>query len=100
MFKLFKNKNDSQNNSLMLKTASLLIHAAKIDENYTDSERAIIKETILNLGTDSSEIEKLMFEAENEEKNSNQILDFTKEIKNADRLFKVSIIDVFVKLIH
>ena len=100
MFKLFKNKNDSQNNSLMLKTASLLIHAAKIDENYTDSERAIIKETILNLGTDSSEIEKLMFEAENEEKNSNQILDFTKEIKNADRLFKVSIIETLWKIIY
>jgi len=102
MFKFFKNKNkkNDQNSNLMLKTASLLIHAAKIDENYTNKEKSIIKETLLNLNSDNSDIEKLMINAENNEKNSNQILDFTKEIKNADQSFKVKIIETLWKIIY
>ena len=102
MFKFFKNKNkkNDQNSNLMLKTASLLIHAAKIDENYTDAEKSIIKETLLNLDSKNSDIEKLMIDAENKEKNSNQILDFTKEIKNADQSFKVKIIEILWKIIY
>ena len=102
MFKFFKNKNkkNDQNSNLMLKTASLLIHAAKIDENYTDAEKSIIKETLLNLDSKNSDIEKLMIDAENKEKNSNQILDFTKEIKNADQSFKVKVIETLWKIIY
>ena len=102
MFKFFKNKNkkNDQNSNLMLKTASLLIHAAKIDENYTDAEKSIIKETLLNLDSKNSDIEKLMIDAENKEKNSNQILDFTKEIKNTDQSFKVKIIETLWKIIY
>ena len=102
MFKFFKNKNNKndQNSNLMLKTASLLIHAAKIDENYTDAEKSIIKETLLNLDSKNSDIEKLMIDAENKEKNSNQILDFTKEIKNADQSFKVKVIETLWKIIY
>ena len=104
MFKFFKNKNKKnesyKNSELLLKTASLLIHAAKIDETYTDIEKTIIKEMILNLSPVNSDIEKLMIDAENKEKNSNQILDFTKEIKNADQSFKVKVIETLWKIIY
>ena len=104
MFKFFKNKNKEnesyKNNELLLKTASLLIHAAKIDENYTDIEKAIIKETLLNLSPKNPDIEKLMIDAEHKEKNSNQILDFTKEIKKAEQSFKIKIIETLWKIIY
>ncbi len=102
MFKFFKNKTKkkSQNSDLILKTASLLIHAAKIDENYTAKEKSIIKETLLNLDLGISDIEELMIDAENNEKYSNQILDFTRELKNADHSFKVKIIETLWKIIY
>ena len=104
MFKFFKN-NDSKDYSkndeeLLSKTASLLIHTAKIDENYTNAEKSIIRETLLSLDPENNDIEKLMTDAENEEKNSNQILDFTKEIKNTDETFKVKIIETLWKIIY
>ena len=102
MFEFIKNKSKKkdQNSDLILKTASLLIHAAKIDENYTTKEKSIIKETLLNLDSKISDIEKLMVEAENNEKNSNQILDFTKELKNAEMSFRVKIIETLWKIIY
>ena len=104
MFEFFKKKKKENDNSgntdFLLKTASLLIHAAKIDENYTDIEKSIIKETLLNLDSKNSDIEKLMIDAENKEKNSNQILDFTKEIKNTDQSFKVKVIETLWKIIY
>ena len=102
MFKFLKNKTKKNdlNSNLILKTASLLIHAAKIDENYTNAEKSIIRETLLSLDPKNNNIEKLMADAENEEKNSNQILDFTKEIKNADQAFKVKIIEILWKIIY
>jgi len=102
MFKFIKNKSKKkdQNTDLILKTASLLIHAAKIDENYTSKEKSIIKETLLTLDSEISNIEKLMIDAENNEKNSNQILDFTKELKNADQSFKVKVIEILWKIIY
>ena len=99
MFKFFK-KNKNKNNELLLKTASLLIHAAKIDENYTDIEKSIIEKTLLSLDSTSSNIKKIMIDAENIEKNSNQILDFTKEIKNADQPFKIKIIETLWTIIY
>ena len=104
MFEFFKKKNKENDNSgnaeLLLKTASLLIHAAKIDENYTDIEKSIIEKTLLSLDSTSSNIKKIMIDAENIEKNSNQILDFTKEIKNADQPFKIKIIETLWTIIY
>ena len=102
MFEFIKNKSKKkdQNTDLILKTASLLIHAAKIDENYTSKEKSIIKETLSTLDTEISNIEELMIDAENNEKNSNQILDFTKELKNADQSFKVKVIETLWKIIY
>ena len=102
MFSFFKKKNNKteSNSHLILKTAALLIHAAKIDENYSNLERKIIKDTILILDPEIKDIEKFIADAENLEKNSNQILDFTKEIKNADETFKIKIIESLWKIIY
>ena len=78
MFKFFIN-NDSKdysnkNEELLTKTASLLIHAAKIDENYTDNEKKIIKKTLIQLGVKESIVDQIMLNAEINEAKSNQIL--------------------------
>ena len=104
MFKFFKNKNNSskiqKNDQLLLKATSLLIHAAKIDENYTNKEKSIIKETISNLDDNNSNINKLMILAENKEKDANEILNFTKAIKRADVSFKIKIFQTLWKIIY
>ena len=79
MFDIFKKKENRVD--IFIKITCLLVHAAKIDEIYTDKERDIIKKTILNLGIEKNEIEKILDEAENIESNSNQLLEFTREIK-------------------
>ena len=104
MFKFFKN-NDSKDLSknddeLLSKTTSLLIHAAKIDENYTDKEKAIIKKTLIQLGVKESKADQIMLTAEINEEKSNQILDFTREIKNADNEFKIKIIETLWSIIY
>ena len=94
-----KHKND-QNNELLKKAASLLIHAAKIDQKFTDKEREIIKKAIIDLGADITVVDKIIVEAEINEKNSNQILNFTKEIKNTNHEFKIKIIEVLWNIIY
>ena len=104
MFKFFKNKDsvDSTKNSnnLLTKTAALFIHAAKIDENYTDKEKEIIKKTLIKLGAKLTTINEIMFTAEKNEEESNQILDFTKDIKNTDNEFKIKIIEALWSIIY
>ena len=82
------------------KTASLLIHAARIDENYTNKEKLIIEKTLIELGVEKERLSQLMINAEKNEKNSNQILDFTKDIKNMDQNFKIKIIETLWKIIY
>ncbi len=103
MFKLFKNKKlekDSKNTDLLSKTASLLIHAAKIDEKYTDKEKDIIKNTLIEIGAEKKNIDKIIFDAETNEQKSNQILNFTRQIKNTDEKFKIKIIESMWKIIY
>ena len=104
MFKIFKKKNSidniQDNNELLSKTTSLLIHAAKIDENYSNKEKEIIKKTLLELGAKNSEVDKIIINAETNEEKSNQILEFTKEIKNADHEFKIKIIETLWSIIY
>ena len=96
-----KNKdNESDKDSLYVKTAALLIHAAKIDENYSDIEKKIIKTTLINLGVNEENLEKIFKKAEDIEANSNQILEFTKEIKNSDEKFKIKIIETLWSIIY
>ena len=95
-----KEKNTTDNNNFLSKVASLLIHAAKIDEIYTDDEKLIIKKTLIKLGAKNSNIDIIMSEATLNEENSNQILDFTKEIKNTSEAYKVQIIEALWEIIY
>jgi len=103
MLDIFKKKNKSdkkETNNLFLKTAYLLIHAARIDENYTNNEKEIIKKTLTKLGANHAEISQIMEDAEENEKNSNQILDFTREIKNSSDDYKVKIVESLWSIIY
>ena len=101
MFSLFKKKETEEKNNLSLvAVASLLIHSAKIDENFTDKEKKIIQEVLIEMGADIKNISKIMEEAENKEKDSNQMLDFTKEIKNIDKEEKKIIIEALWNIIY
>ena len=104
MINFFKNKknekdivNDDKSYSNI---AALLIHAAKIDENYEDKEKEIIKKTLIELGAISTSIDKIMLDASVIEENSNQILDFTREVKNAPETDKIKIIESLWKIIY
>ena len=102
MISFFKNKekdevNDDKSYSNI---AALLIHAAKIDENYEDKEKEIIKKTLIELGASSSNIDKLISDASVIEENSNQILNFTREVKNAPESNKIRIIESLWKIIY
>ena len=101
MISFFKNKekNEPQGHSYS-KIAALLIHAAKIDEAYEKKEEDIIKETLIDLGAPISEIDKIMSEAIIVEDNSNQILDFTREVKNVPDSDKIKIIESLWKIIY
>jgi uncharacterized tellurite resistance protein B-like protein len=102
MINIFKNKekDKTNDNDFLFKVASLLIHAAKIDEIYTDDEKEIIKETLIKLGAKNSDIDKIMSKATLDEENSNQILDFTREIKNTSESSKVKIIEALWEIIY
>jgi len=98
---LKKNKDKKMNNyKLLINTTALLIHAAKIDENYTNNEKNLIKKTLYEQGINQESIDELFNKAENAEKNSNQILEFTREIKNADEKFKIKIIETLWSIIY
>jgi|TARA_B110001454_G_C12520249_1_gene350726 uncharacterized tellurite resistance protein B-like protein len=99
MINIFKKK-EIYNDDFLSKVASLLIHAAKIDEVYTDEEKIIIKEALKKLGAKNSNIDKIITEATHNEQNSNQILDFTREIKNKSESDKIKIIETLWKIIY
>ena len=100
MFNFLKKKTEKPEKiDIISKTASLLIHAAKIDENYTNKEKLIVEKTLLELGVDKERLAQIMISAEENEKNSNQILDFTKDIKYTDQNFKIKIIESLWKII-
>ena len=101
MFKIFKEKNYThQENSAEISLASLLIHAAKIDEKYSTEEEEIIKKTLLELGANQNELLSLMNDAKKSEENANQILDFTKEIKSLSETDKIKIIESLWEIIY
>ena len=102
MFDFFKKKDESSYNEqdLILNVACLLIHAAKIDENYTEKESILIKKIILELGVDKSNVDSLMEKAEKNEENTNQILNFTKKIKESDYKFKSKVIEALWRVIY
>ena len=85
MFDLFKKDQGNQKNKdnlSLISVAALLIHSAKIDENFTEKEKLIIKKALIEMGANQENINEIVKEAELKEKDSNQILEFTKEVKN------------------
>ncbi len=100
MFDLFKKKeNPTEKNISIIAVCSLLIHSAKIDENYTEKEKKIIVQALIEMGADKSELNEIIIEAEKKEKDSNQILDFTREVKNISEDEKKVIIEALWKII-
>tara|TARA_B100000886_G_scaffold26217_1_gene16671 strand:- start:28 stop:432 length:405 start_codon:yes stop_codon:yes gene_type:complete len=95
---IFKN-NKNQNNEL-IKIAALLIHAAKIDENFTIEEEKIIEETLLNLGANKENVKQIIIESKKIEDKANQILEFTKEVKNMEENDKIKIIETLWRIIY
>ena len=101
MFNLFKkNEADMKNNLSLIAITSLLIHSAKIDQNFTDKEKEIIKKALIEMGANANEIDDIIEEAEKKEKDSNQILDFTREIKNIDENKKKLVIEALWNIIY
>ena len=97
---LKKKENESPNNKNVLIIA-LLIHAAKIDENYTENEKKIIKKVIMDLNEISSnQADELLKLAEKKEGESNQIIEFTKEIKKYSMEFKLKIVEIIWKIVY
>ena len=100
MKKIFKDKNKDNNDKSFSKIAALLIHAAKIDEAYTEEEKEIIEKTLIDLGANKVRLDRIMSDATIIEENSNQILDFTKEIKGTSEDNKEKIIESLWKIIY
>lgn len=103
MFNIFKNKaeNKEANGDInsFTEIACLLIHASKIDEDYTEKEKRIIIQTLESLGAKQNEINNIILNAENIEKDSNQILDFTRRLKNEEKEVKLSLIEALWRII-
>ena len=102
MFNIFKKEETEKENNhpSIIAVACLLIHSAKIDENYTDKEKKIIKDAIIEMGARKEEIDEIINDAEEKEKDSNQILDFTREVKNIDEKDKKIIIEALWDIIY
>ena len=94
-----KDKNKDENN-FIINTCALLVHAAKIDQNYTENEEEIIKKTLLELGATKKKINEIIEEAKAIERNSNQILDFTREVKSLHEKDKIKIIEALWSIIY
>ena len=96
----FLKKNKEEIENPLIKITALLVHAAKIDENYTEKEKQIIKKAIAELSSQNEKIDEILLKAEELERESNQILSFTKEFKNLDENSKIKIIEFLWKIIY
>ena len=96
----FKNNKKENNDKSLINIAALLIHTAKIDENYSIKEEEIINKALLKIGAKNDNIEKIIESANKIEANSNQILDFTKEVKNMNNDYKIKIIEALWQIIY
>ena len=97
---MFFKKKEEKNDNFLIKVCALLIYAAKIDENYTDIEEKIIRETLIKLGLEKDKTSEIINDAKKIEENSNQILDFTREVKNLPEKDKIKIIEALWLIIY
>ena len=103
MFNLFTNEKERENDKnhlSLISVAALLIHSAKIDENFTEKEKLIIKKALIEMGADRSNIDKILIDAELKENDANQILEFTKEVKNKNIEEKKIVIEALWNIIY
>ena len=104
MFKKFFKKKEENTSNLDEKSiliGALLIHAAKIDDAYTENEKNIIKQALINLKTTKPDkVDELLIEAEKKEQQSNQIVEYTKEIKKNPMEFRFKIIEILWKIVY
>ncbi len=103
MFNLFKKEKENKNNGnhlSLISVAALLIHSAKIDENFTEKEKSIIKNALIEMGADENNLDEILIDAETKEKDSNQILEFTKEVKNRSLDEKKIVIEALWTIIY
>tara|TARA_B100000965_G_C19280086_1_gene621186 strand:+ start:265 stop:699 length:435 start_codon:yes stop_codon:yes gene_type:complete len=101
MFNLFNKEESKKDNNLsLIAVASILIHSAKIDENFTEKERQIIKKALIEMGAKAEKIDEIIDEAEKKEKDSNQILDFTREVKSINEDKKKLIVEALWNIIY
>ena len=99
--KIFKKQKKENLNNKNILVASLLVHAAKMDENYTDLEKKIIIKALVDLNNVSKEqAEELIKHAEKKEKESNQIIEFTREIKKYSMEYRLNIIEIIWKIVY
>ena len=96
----FKKDDKKVEDKFLIKIGALLIHAAKIDENYTENEEDIIKKTLLELGVKTENLLSTIKKAKIIEENSNQILEFTREVKNLSEIDKIKIIEALWAIIY
>ena len=95
----FKKKDNNKTNDLA-KVAALLIHAARIDEDYSEDEEKIIKQSLLEIGANDLNIENILYQGKKIESDTNQILEFTKEVKNMEESNKIIIIETLWRIIY
>ncbi len=103
MFNLFSKEKESEKDESHLSlicVAALLIHSAKIDENFTEKERDIIKKALIEMGANEDNLDEIIKDAELKEKDSNQILEFTKEVKNKSSKEKKIVIEALWTIIY
>ncbi len=96
---LNKNKEKSDSNAESINIACLLIHAAKIDENYTSEEREIIKKTVKKLYPDLDDFDEVITQAERKENDSNHIQEFTRDVKSLSTENKIIIVETLWRII-
>ena len=94
----FKNTIDESED--LTKVAALLVHAAKIDENYSETENQIIRKALLEVGANNQNVDKILLDAKKIEENSNQILEFTKEVKNMEEHNKIKMVKTLWRIIY
>ena len=103
MFDLFAKKKETRkdkNHLSLMSVAALLVHSAKIDENFTEKERIIIKKALVEMGADQNNLDNIIKDAELREKDSNQILEFTREVKNKNIEEKIIVIEALWNIIY
>ena len=95
-----KKKTDKAQSSDFVKITALLVHAAKIDQNYTIEEEIIIKKTLIEIGINEKDSDKILNQAKQIEANSVQILEFTKKVKEMDNSIKIKIVETLWRIIY